>query len=70
MDETGLLVGSIETQPIYGIGLLVIPNPRQLTDALYKVHFNLNARKSHLRTPSAGKSATAVDARLFRNLMH
>ena len=49
MDETGLLSGPIQTQPIYGIGLLVIPNPRQLTDALYKVHFNLNARKSNLR---------------------
>ncbi len=49
MDETGLLSGPVQTQPIYGIGLLVVPNPRQLTDALYKVHFNLNARKSNLR---------------------
>jgi len=49
VDETGLLSGPIENQPIYGIGLLVIPNPHQLTDALYKVHFNLNARKSALR---------------------
>ena len=49
MDETGLLSGPVEVQPIYGIGLLVVPNPRELTDALYKVHFNLNARKSALR---------------------
>ena len=49
MDETGLLSGPVQTQPIYGIGLLVVPSPRQLTDSLYKVHFNLNARKSNLR---------------------
>lgn len=43
VDETGVLSASIRAQPVYGIGLLIVPDPSRLTDALYKTHFNLNA---------------------------
>ena len=40
IDETGVLTGSPQQQPVYGIGLLLIPDPRQITESLYRVHFN------------------------------
>ena len=28
IDETGILTGSVKEQPVYGIGVLVVPDPR------------------------------------------
>ncbi|MEX2598870.1 MAG: DUF3800 domain-containing protein [Dehalococcoidia bacterium] len=49
VDETGVLTGSLHEQPVYGIGLLVVPEPRQLTESLYKVHFNLVSERRQQR---------------------
>ena len=43
IDETGILTGPPRQQPIYGIGVLIIPDPRTLTDSLYRLHFNFIA---------------------------
>jgi len=40
VDETGVLSSSIQMQPTYGIGLLLVPEPRVVTDSFYKFHFN------------------------------
>ena len=40
IDETGVLSGELRNQPIYGIGALVIPDPRKITDRFYRLHFN------------------------------
>lgn len=49
IDETGVLTGMTEEQPVYGLGLLVVPEPVSITDALYKVHFNLGSRRRNER---------------------
>ena len=53
VDETGVLTGSVTTQPIYGIGLLVVEQPQLVTDSLYELHFNFGSgrafRRSQLR---------------------
>ncbi len=40
IDETGVLIGPVKNQPIYGIGVLVVPDPRTITNSLYRLHFN------------------------------
>lgn len=40
IDETGILSGSRQQQPVYGIGALVIPDTRATTNSLYRLHFN------------------------------
>ena len=40
IDETGVLSSSVKEQPIYGIGALVVPDTREITDSLYRLHFN------------------------------
>ena len=42
VDETGVLSGSPREQPIYGIGALVVPDTRSITDSLYRLHFNFS----------------------------
>ena len=43
IDETGIPTGPPKQQPIYGIGVLVIPDPKAITDSLYRLHFNFSA---------------------------
>ena len=43
IDETGILTGAPRQQPVYGIGILVIPDPRAITDSLYRLHFNFSS---------------------------
>ncbi len=46
IDETGVLSGSVSKQPIFGIGALVVPDTREITDTLYRLHFNfISARR-------------------------
>ena len=40
IDETGVLSSSVKEQPIYGIGALVVPDTREITDSFYRLHFN------------------------------
>ena len=40
IDETGVLSGSVKEQPIYGIGMLVVPETREITESFYRLHFN------------------------------
>ena len=40
IDETGILSGSTREQPVYGIGALVVPDTREITDRFYRLHFN------------------------------
>ena len=40
IDETGVLNGSVREQPIYGIGILVVPEPSKITDSFYRLHYN------------------------------
>lgn len=43
IDETGVLSGSPRRQPVYGVAALVVPDTGDITDALYRRHFNFIA---------------------------
>ena len=43
IDETGILSGLRRQQPVYGIGVLVIPDTRAITNSLYRLHFNFSS---------------------------
>ena len=43
IDETGILSGLRHQQPVYGIGVLVIPDTRAITNSLYRLHFNFSS---------------------------
>ncbi len=43
IDETGILSGSRQQQPVYGIGALVVPDTGDITNSLYRLHFNFSA---------------------------
>ena len=49
IDETGALSESPARQPIYGIGALVIPDTKSITDNLYKLHFNFLSDRMEAR---------------------
>ncbi len=49
VDETGVLSGSPQQQPIYGIGALVVPDTRDITDTLYRRHFNFSRERMTAR---------------------
>jgi uncharacterized protein DUF3800 len=49
IDETGVLASSTQTQPTYGIGLLLVPEPRTITDSFYKLHFNFRRERTTRR---------------------
>ncbi len=43
VDETGILSGLRQQQPVYGIGVLVIPDTKAITNSLYRLHFNFSS---------------------------
>ncbi len=45
IDETGVLSGSPQGQPVYGIGALVVPDTKSITDSLYSLHFNFSRQR-------------------------
>ena len=67
IDETGVLSGSVKEQPIYGIGMLVVPDTQEITDSFYRLHFNFvqdRAKKRNeirRRVKSQGISLTALE---------
>ena len=40
IDETGILTGPPSNQPVYGIGVLLVPDTRAITDSFYRLHYN------------------------------
>ena len=40
IDETGVLTESATRQPLYGIGVLVVPRTKYVTESFYRLHFN------------------------------
>ena len=50
VDETGILSGTPRQQPVYGIGALVIPDTRVMTDSFYRLHFNFVANRTAERS--------------------
>ena len=40
IDETGVLTGPVQKQPIYGVGVLVVPETSEITDSFYRLHYN------------------------------
>ena len=61
IDETGILSGRPQEQPVYGIGVLVVPDPRAITNSLYRLHFNFGAdrmaRRRQIRNDIQSRSA-------------
>lgn len=49
IDETGILSGSTKAQSVYGIGALVVPDSGEITDSLYRLHFNFFSVKKEER---------------------
>ena len=49
VDETGILSGKPRQQPVYGIGALVVPDPREITNSLYRLYFNFSANRMNQR---------------------
>ncbi len=51
IDETGILSGTPQQQPVYGVGALIVPDTRAITDSLYRLHFNfISTRMSERRS--------------------
>ena len=78
IDETGVLSGSPREQPIYGIGALVIPETREITEALYRLHFNLSSERMaerrevrrQMQSRSAPPSLREVDSLMHSTRHH
>ena len=49
VDETGVLTESSTKQPVYGIGLLVVPDTKRITDRFYRLHFNFIQKMTYER---------------------
>ena len=49
IDETGVLSGSVSKQPVFGIGALLVPDTREITDTLYRLHFNFISDRMRAR---------------------
>lgn len=49
IDETGSLSSLLKEQPVYGIGVLVVPDTREITDSLYRLHFNFISDRRQAR---------------------
>ena len=77
IDETGILSGPRQRQPVYGIGALVIPETRDITNSLYRLHFNFSAGRMAERQgirkdiQSRGESLTLQEVdRLMHSTRH
>ena len=78
VDETGVLSGSSKNQPIFGVGALVVPSTRIITDSLYRLHFNfVQARaakrkefRRELRTRETSLSLDEIDQLMWSTRHH
>lgn len=73
VDETGILSGLRKQQPVYGIGVLVIPDTKAITNSLYRLHFNFSsdrmAERSRIRKELRSRDETPTLREVDR-LMH
>ena len=77
IDETGVLSGSPQDQPVFGIGALVIPDTKSITDSLYRLHFNFSKermterRRIYNNISSRSTPPTSAEvARLLQSTRH
>ena len=73
IDETGILSGPPQQQPVYGIGVLVIPDTTAITDSLYRLHFNFSADRRKQRQGLRREIQSRVNPATLREvdrLMH
>lgn len=49
VDETGILSGAAQQQPIYGLGVLIIPDTGDITESFYRLHFNFSSTRAKER---------------------
>ena len=49
IDETGVLSESANRQPIFGIGVLVVPETKVITESFYRLHFNFVQERARKR---------------------
>ena len=60
MDETGVLTESSTKQPVYGIGLLLVPETKAITDSFYRLHFNFIQKTASQRNQLRKKLQSEV----------
>ena len=78
VDETGVLSESVKNQPIYGIGMLVVPDVREITDSFYRVHFNFisaltterNRMRKEIQTRGTAPALREVDQMMHSTRHH
>lgn len=77
VDETGVLSASPKAQPVYGIGLLVAPDPKAITDKLSTLHFRfreqrITGRRRLIRNIREGVTTPTIDewVQLTRTTQH
>ena len=73
IDETGILSGPPRQQPVYGIGVLVVPDTKAITDSLYRLHFNFSADRMAERQMLRRELQSRVERATLREvdrLMH
>ena len=73
IDETGILSGLRREQPVYGIGVLVIPDTRAITNSLYRLHFNFGSDRMAERKRVRAQIQARADRPTLREidlLMH
>ena len=77
IDETGILSGPRQQQPVYGIGALIVPDTGDITNRLYRLHFNFSAGRMAERQrirkdiQSRGESLTLQEVdRLMHSTRH
>ena len=50
VDETGVLTSSTKVQPVYGVGVLVVRDPDQVTNSFYDLHFRYGSDRAKKRS--------------------
>ena len=73
IDETGVLSGSARLQPVYGVGALVIPETKEITESLYRRHFNFIADRKAARSRARQDALARPEPPTLQevdNLMH
>ena len=78
IDETGVLSESAVRQPIFGIGVLVVPDTKIITESFYRLHFNFvqdSARRrsefrKQLESEEASLSLAEVERLMWSSRHH
>ena len=78
IDETGVLSESANRQPVFGIGVLVVPETKEITESLYRLHFNFvqdrararNEFRKQLESRDASLSVAEVERLMWSSRHH